>query len=149
MREKKKVWVQVLAWSIRRMEMLFLETRKTVGVPHLRSRCAPFKVILDCKRRGHYKEAVGWQVWSPGERLGRRHLFLSHSWGRIHHITGAKKWRLLFWLQIVSEKSLLSRFSHVRLCATPRTAAYQAPPSVGFSRQEYWSGLPLPSPVTA
>ena len=30
--------------------------------------------------------------------------------------------------------------------ATPRTVAYQAPPSMGFSRQEYWSGLPLPSP---
>lgn len=59
MREKRKVWVQVLAWSIRRMEMLFMETGKTVGVPHLRSRCAPFKVILDCKQRGHYKEAVG------------------------------------------------------------------------------------------
>ena len=44
---------------------------------------------------------------------------------------------------------LLSRFSRVRLCATPWTAAYQAPPSMGFSRQEYWSGLPLPSPVTA
>ena len=41
---------------------------------------------------------------------------------------------------------LLSRFSHVRLLATPWTAAYQAPLSVGFSRQEYWSGLPLPSP---
>ena len=37
------------------------------------------------------------------------------------------------------------RESHVRLVATPWTAAYQAPPSVGFSRQEYWSGLPLPS----
>ena len=36
---------------------------------------------------------------------------------------------------------LLSHFSHVRLCATPRTAAYQAPPSLGFSRQEHWSGL--------
>jgi len=36
--------------------------------------------------------------------------------------------------------------SHVRLFATPWTAAYQAPPSMGFSRQEYWSGLPLPSP---
>ena len=35
----------------------------------------------------------------------------------------------------------------VRLFATPWTAAYQAPPSVGFSRQEYWSGLPLPSPA--
>ena len=41
---------------------------------------------------------------------------------------------------------LLSRFSRVQLFATPWTAAYQAPPSMGFSRQEYWSGLPLSSP---
>ena len=40
---------------------------------------------------------------------------------------------------------LLSRFSHVRLSATPWTAAYQAPASMEFSRQEYWSGVPLPS----
>ena len=38
--------------------------------------------------------------------------------------------------------------SHVQLFVTPWTAAYQAPPSVGFSRQEYWSGVPLPSPKT-
>ena len=36
---------------------------------------------------------------------------------------------------------LLSRFSRVRLCATPQTAAHQAPPSLGFSRQEHWSGF--------
>ena len=42
---------------------------------------------------------------------------------------------------------LLSRFSHVRLCATPWTAAHQAPPALGFSRQEHWSGLPFPSPM--
>ena len=42
---------------------------------------------------------------------------------------------------------LLSHFSHVRPFATPWTAAYQAPPSMGFSRQEYWSGVPLPSPL--
>ena len=36
--------------------------------------------------------------------------------------------------------------SRVRLFATPRTVAYQSSPSVGFSRQEYWSGLPFPSP---
>ena len=41
---------------------------------------------------------------------------------------------------------LLSRFSRVRLCATPWTAAHQAPPFMGFSRQEYWNGVPLPSP---
>ena len=42
---------------------------------------------------------------------------------------------------------LLSRFSRVRLCATPWTAAHQAPPSLGFSRQEYGSVVPLPSPT--
>ena len=36
--------------------------------------------------------------------------------------------------------------SRVRLLATPWTAAHQAPPPMGFSRQEYWSGVPLPSP---
>ena len=42
---------------------------------------------------------------------------------------------------------LLSRFSRVRLCATPWTAVHQAPLSLGFSRQEHWSGLPFPSPM--
>ena len=42
---------------------------------------------------------------------------------------------------------LLSSFSCVRLYATPETAAHQAPPSLGFSRQEHWSGLPFPSPM--
>ena len=42
---------------------------------------------------------------------------------------------------------LLSRFSRVQLCATPQTTAHQASPSLGFSRQEYWSGLPFPSPM--
>ena len=42
---------------------------------------------------------------------------------------------------------LLSRFSHVRLLATPWTATYRAPSSMGVSRQEYWSGLPLLSLV--
>ena len=42
---------------------------------------------------------------------------------------------------------LLSCFSRVWLCATPQTAAHQAPPSLGFSRQEHWGGLPFPSPM--
>ena len=42
---------------------------------------------------------------------------------------------------------LLSRFSHVWLSATPQTAAHQAPLSLGFSRQEQWSGLPFPLPI--
>ena len=47
------------------------------------------------------------------------------------------------WKWKVKVKSL----SRVRLFETPWTAAHQAPPSMGFSRQEYWSGVPLPSPI--
>ena len=47
----------------------------------------------------------------------------------------------------VSQLLLLSCFSCVQLCATPQMAAHQAPPSLGFSRQEHWSGLPFPSPM--
>ena len=42
---------------------------------------------------------------------------------------------------------LLSCLSRVQLCATPQMAAHQAPPSLGFSRQEHWSGLQFPSPL--
>ena len=44
---------------------------------------------------------------------------------------------------------LLSHFSHVRLCVTPETAAHQALLSLGFSRQEHWSGLSFPLPMDA
>ena len=59
-------------------------------------------------------------------------------------------WKLSLWLlslNIFLLLLLLSRFSCVRLCATPEMAAHQAPPSLGFSRQEHWSGLPFPSPM--
>ena len=55
-------------------------------------------------------------------------------WGAIS-FSNACKWK-------VQVKSL----SRVRLLVTPWTTAHQAPPSMGFSRQEYWSGVPLPSP---
>ena len=68
-------------------------------------------------------------------------------------VPGIFQARILEWVAIsfsnawkwkVKAKSL----SRVLLLATPWTAAYQAPPSMGFSRQKYWSGVPLPSPMT-
>ena len=53
----------------------------------------------------------------------------------------------IYYIQPLLLLLLLSRFSRVWLCATPSTAAHQAPPSLGFSRQEHWSGLPFPSPM--
>ena len=58
--------------------------------------------------------------------------------------------RTLEWVAISSSnawkwKVKVKSLSHVQLFATPATAAYQGPPPMGFSRQEYWSGLPLPS----
>ena len=49
------------------------------------------------------------------------------------------------WDTIIRKVKVMS-LSHVRLFATPWTVAHQAPPSMAFSRQEYWSGLPFPSP---
>ena len=46
----------------------------------------------------------------------------------------------------MTRKVKVKSFSRVRLFATPWTVAYQAPLSMGFSRQYYWSGLPFPSP---
>ena len=53
-----------------------------------------------------------------------------------------------FLLQCVKVKSKVKSLSRVRLLVTPWTAAYQVPPSMGFTRQEHWSGVPLPSPIT-
>ena len=47
---------------------------------------------------------------------------------------------------LVSLKVKVKSLSRVLLFAAPWTVAYQAPPSMGFSRQEYWGGLPFPSP---
>ena len=68
-------------------------------------------------------------------------------------IPGILQARTLEWVAISFSnawkwKVKMKSVSHVRLLATPWTAAYQAPPSMGFSRQKYRSGVPLPSPYT-
>ena len=67
-------------------------------------------------------------------------------------VPGILQARVLEWVAISFSnawkwKVKVNSLSLVRLLATRWTAAYQAPPSMGFSRQEYWSGLPLPSPI--
>ena len=67
-------------------------------------------------------------------------------------VPGILQARTLEWVAISSSnewkwKVKVKLLSRVRLLATPWTAAYQAPPSMGFSRQEYWGGVPLPSPM--
>ena len=67
-------------------------------------------------------------------------------------VPGILQARTLEWVAISFSnawkwKAKVKSLSCVRLLATPWTAAHQAPPSMGFSRQEFWSGLPLPSPA--
>ena len=67
-------------------------------------------------------------------------------------IPGILQARTLEWVAISFSKAWkwkakVKSLSRVLLLATPWTAAYQAPPSMEFSRQEYWNGLPLPSPM--
>ena len=72
------------------------------------------------------------QRWQPTR--------LPHPWDSPGKNTGVG---CHFLLQCMKVKSESKSLSHVQPLATPWTAAYQAPPSMGFSRQEYWSGLPL------
>ena len=67
-------------------------------------------------------------------------------------VPGILQARTLEWVAISFSnawkwKGKVKSLSHVRLLATPWTAAHQAPPSMGFSWQEYWSGVPSPSPI--
>ena len=67
-------------------------------------------------------------------------------------VPGILQARTLEWVAISFSsawkwKAKVKSLSRIRLLATPWTAAYQAPPSMGFSRHEYWSGVPLPSPT--
>ena len=69
-------------------------------------------------------------------------------------VPGILQARILEWVAISFSnawkwKVKVKSLSRARLLATPWTAAYEAPPSMGFSRQEYWSGVPLPSPCHA
>ena len=68
-------------------------------------------------------------------------------------VPGVLQARILEWVAISFSnawkwKVKVKSFSRAQLLATPWTAAYRAPPSMRFSRQEYWSGLPLPSPFS-
>ena len=59
---------------------------------------------------------------------------------------GVKNFIVLYMLSIPSDAYMLSHFNHVQLFVTPWTVACEAPLSMEFSRQVYWSGLPFPSP---
>ena len=95
-----------------------------------------------------------WQptpVFLPGESQGR-----GAWWAAVYGV--AQSQTRLKGLSSSSGRIIQSGFSsvqsvqslsHVRLLAASWTAPYQAPPSMGFARQEYWSGVPLPSPWTA
>ena len=80
-------------------------------------------------------------------------LFSANGWVQFSSVQSLSRVRLIATPWIVARQSslllllLLSRLSRVRLCMTPETAANQASPSLGFSWQEHWSGLPFPSPM--
>ena len=87
-------------------------------------------VLLLCHLKCYQSVESSDKMWSTGEKNGKPllHSCLENPMNTMH-------------------ACMLSRFSCVQLCATLWAAACQAPLSTGFSRQEYWSGLPFPSPL--
>ena len=83
-------------------------------------------------------DSVGPYRWHPTR--------LFHPWDSPGKNTGVGCYFLLQFMKVRVKVKLLS---HVQLLVTPWTAAHQGPPFMGFSRQEYWSGVPSPSPNNA
>ena len=86
------------------------------------------------KEMATHSSVLAWRIPGTGEPRGLPSMGshgVGHDWSD---------------LALVWKKVKVKSLSRVRLCATPWTVAHQASPSMGFSRQEDWSGLPFPSP---
>ena len=109
------------------------------------------KKLSGCWRISGRRVWKKWRLTANGYSVSLwRDENVPQSWQRLYSCEYAKNDRTVDFNPVDVQYVLLlllSRFSRVQLCATPETAAHQAPPSLGFSRQEHWSGLPFPSPV--
>ena len=88
------------------------------------------------------ENSMDWGAWwATIHRLGSKRVW--HDWACVHMYTHTHIHTHTDAYEMELPLLLLSCFSHVRLCATPEMAAHQAPPSLGFSRQEHWSGFAI------
>ena len=84
--------------------------------------------------------------WALSLRLAKTKKLARWSWLFNHRLTSFQLNTPRFFLLVIQSKVKVKSLSHVRVFANPWTVAYQVPLSMGFSRQEYWSGLPFSSP---
>ena len=119
--KKRETKDHFLVWGSSRVNIRFADMRTAAAAAKSLQSCPTLCNPIDGRSPG---SAV------PGILQARTMEWVAISF------SNAWKWK-------VKVKSL----SRVRLLATPWTAAYEAAPSMGFSRQEYWSGVPLPSPI--
>ena len=111
-----------------------MQVWSSVGKTPWRRKCQPTPVSLTEKFHGQ-SNLVGYIPWGHKEQTQLEHTHTHHSLVSHPH-------------QILSNllKVKVQSLSRVQLFETPWIVDYQVPPSLGFSRQEYWSGLPFPSP---
>ena len=109
------------------------------GVVKSRARLSDFTFTFHFhaleKEMATHSSVLAWRIPGMGEPRGR----LSMGLHRVGHDRSD--------LAVAIQFSPVQALSRVQHSVTPWTAAHQAPPSMGFSRQEYWSGVPLPSPL--
>ena len=125
---------------------------------YLQSESSELDLMLNgCQMFGVHNEivAVGWDsLWRTAKSLQSCPTLCDSIDGSPpgSPVPGILQARTLEWVAISFSnawkwKVKVKSLRRVRHLATPRTAAYQAPPPMGFSSQEYWSGVPLPSPL--
>ena len=128
--------------SLSLLQGIFSNQGSSPGLPHCR------QILYQLSHKGSPR-ILEWVAYpfSRGSSQPRNQIGVSWIAGGLFTNWAIREsiwWR---WSIRDTHARTLCRFSHIRLCATLWTAAHQAPPSTGFSRQEYWSGLPVPSPL--
>ena len=124
------------------------------NVVYWRRKQQPTPVFLPQESHEQYEKA---KIYDPGRWVpkvgrvqyanGEEQRAINNS-SRKNEAAGPKwKWNTVVDISGGKSKVKVKSFSRVRLFATPWIVAHQAPPSMGFSRQEYWSGFPFPSPL--
>ena len=131
--ENKVAWTQIVI-QVGLQKKLWIRSQneiqgKAFGLGHVSAAAGAAKSLLSCLTLCNPRDGS-----PPGSPVPGILQVRTLEWVAIS-FSNAWKWKV--------KVKVLSR---VWLPATPWTAAHQAPPSMGFSRQEYWSGVPLPSP---
>ena len=138
MKDRRNYWSHVLCIQERMRSSKEVEVDRSMGTWNTQSRIKRITLGTELVEAFSYYVLFPLWKWKINHQMRiMMHMESCRFWKMKKKRVNKSSRKVEEWMDLLL---LLSRFSRVWLCATPQTAAHQAPPSLGFSRQEHWSG---------